>query len=272
MSDYRPRHVVDFHTHVFPDKVAERAVASLTSSYGVQPVATPTVAGLLALMDEVGVDVSVVGPVATRADQVVSINNWAAASSSGRVVCFGALHPELPDVAAEVERIASLGLRGIKCQPNFQRFSPDDPRMWPAYQAAEGRLAVLFHSGQEIAPLPEIYAQPEALARVHAMFPKLTMVAAHLGGYQMWQEVRAHLLGKDVYLDTSYCPPSEVSDGDMVDLIRTHRAERVVFASDFPWGHPGRDLARLCRLGLGSDEIEAVAWGNATRILALELR
>jgi len=271
MSEHHPRHLVDFHTHAFPEKVAQRAVDALSAQYDLSPVAEPTVAGLLSTMDEAGVDVSVVAPVATRPDQVRSINEWAAQTNSPRLVCFGALHPDLADLAAEVNRIADSGLKGIKVQPNFQEFVPDDRRMWPAYQAAEGRLIMLFHSGQEIAPLDHVYGQPEALAKVREMFPLLTMVVAHLGGYLMWDEVRRHLVGRDLYLDTSFCPQKDMSDEQMVDLIRAHGASRVVFATDFPWGRPVPDAARLGHLALSDEEKEFVAWQNARDLLGLSL-
>ena len=271
MRAERPRHLIDFHTHAFPEKVAARAMAALTTTYSVTPVAEPTIAGLMGLMEEVGVDVSVVTPVATRPEQVKSINDWAAESGSDRVVCFGTLHPELEELASETERVIARGLKGIKLQPNFQGFYPDDRRLWPAYEAAEGRLIVVFHSGQEITPLEQVHAQPEALARVHEAFPRLRMVVAHLGGYQMWGEVREHLIGRDLYLDTSYCPEEDLSDEDMVGLIRGHGAGRVVFATDFPWGHPGVDADRLCRLGLSQDEIEAIGWENAQELLGRAL-
>ncbi|MBN1458366.1 MAG: amidohydrolase family protein, partial [Armatimonadetes bacterium] len=154
MSLARPAHVIDFHTHIFPDKIVDRAVEALRQSYEVAPVARPTVDGLLETMDVGGIDVAVSVPVATRPDQVRSINEWAAEvqrSHTDRLVCFGALHPEVPDLAAEVEHISGLGLRGIKLQPNFQQCSPNDPRFFPAYEAAiKHDLVLLFHSGQEI--------------------------------------------------------------------------------------------------------------------------
>ncbi len=269
MSGDERKRVVDFHTHAFPEKVAARAMESLTGAYGVKPVADPTVSGLTAFMDEVGVTLSVVLPVATRTDQVRSINDWAAGAGTDRVVCFGALHPELPDLAAEVPRAIALGLRGIKLQPNFQGFSPDDPRMWPAYQAAEGRLIVVFHSGQEIVPVAHVWAQPEAVARVSEAFPRLAIVVSHMGGYRMWDQVREHLVRREVYFETSYCPPQDLPDDAMLGLIREHGAERVLFGSDFPWGHAGEDLRRLAGLGLQADELEAIRWRNAWRLLGL---
>jgi hypothetical protein len=269
MSDRAPGRVVDFHAHAFPEKVAARAVAALSAEYHVTPVAEPTIRGLLGFMDENGVEVSVVVPVATRADQVRSINDWAAAVNGERIVCFGAVHPDLEDLGAEVERMVGLGLKGLKIQPNFQQCSPDDPRLFPAYEAAEGRLIALFHSGQEIVRVDRVYARPGALARVKDRFPHLTMVAAHLGGYQMWSEVREHLVGRDLFFETSYCPPDQLSDAETVALIRAHGAHRILFGSDFPWGRAGLDLQRLLGLGLGEQEVEAICRGNARALLGL---
>lgn len=266
-----PKHVVDFHAHAFPEKVAARAVAALSAEYRVTPVAEPTIPGLVHFMDENRVDVSIVVPVATRPDQVRSINDWAAGANSRRMVCFGAMHPDLEDVGAEVERMIGLGLKGMKIQPNFQQCAPDDPRLYPAYEVAEGKLIVLFHSGQEIVRVHHVYAQPRAVAEVKDMFPHLTMVAAHLGGYQMWAEVREHLVGKDLFLETSYCPLEQLGDAEAVALIRAHGAQRVLFGSDFPWGHAGRDIGRLLSLGLSQEEVEAICWRNAQDLLGLAL-
>ena len=271
MSEYRPKHVIDFHTHVFPERVAARAMENLCATYEVTAVAEATPAGLIGVMDEGGIDAAVVAPVATRAAQVRSINEWAAGIQSERIISFGALHPDLSDPAGEVERIVGSGLKGVKLQPNFQEISPDDRRLWPAYEAAEGRLIVLFHSGQEIKSVPLVHAQPAAVARVREAFPGLTMVVAHMGGYRMWEEVRAHLLGRDVIFDMSYCAEEDIPAGDLAGLIREHGSERVVFGSDFPWGHPGRYVGRLLSLGLSDDDVEAIAWGNAGELLGLDL-
>jgi predicted TIM-barrel fold metal-dependent hydrolase len=271
MSDYRPKHVIDFHTHVFPERVAARAMESLCSTYEVTAVAEATPSGLLGVMSESGIDAAVVAPVATRPGQVRSINEWAAGIQSERIISFGALHPDLPDPASEVEHIVGLGLKGVKLQPNFQEISPDDRRLWPAYEAAQGRLIFLFHSGQEIKSVPFVHAQPAALARVREAFPGLTMVVAHMGGYLMWDEVRAHLLGSDVTFDMSYCAEDDLPAEKLAGLIREHGVERVVFGSDFPWGHPGADLRRLLALGLSHGEVEAIAWRNAGELLGLEL-
>ena len=266
----RRRRVIDFHTHVFPEKAAARVVEALTSHYGVAPLFEPTIPRLLELMDAAGIDKAVTAPVAPRPDQVRAINDWARASCSERLICFGALHPDMDDPVAEVERIIDLGLKGIKLQPHFQHFSPDEARLRPIYEAAAGRLIVLFHSGQEIAPVTNLLAHPAVYARVHAQFPRLTMVVAHLGGYLMWKEVREHLVGKEVYLETSYCREEDISDLEMRELILAHGTEHVLFGSDFPWRNPKHDLERFLRLGLPPNKEEAITWRNTYKLLGIE--
>jgi len=266
---HRPAHLVDFHTHAFPEKVADRAVQALAAAYQVHPVAPPTPAGLLGVMDEAGVDVSVILPVATRPDQVRSINDWAAEVNSDRLVCFGAMHPDVADPAAEVDRMVSLGLKGLKLQPQFQEFYPDEERLFPLYQALQGKLIAVFHTGQEIVNVPHVYARPAALARVRERFPHLVIVAAHMGGFRLRDEAKDYVVGKAQYLETSYC--TDLTDQELAATIRLHGVDRVLFGTDFPWSHARADLERLCRLGLTQAETEAVAWRNASRLLGLRL-
>ncbi|MDR1692973.1 MAG: hypothetical protein LBR72_06400, partial [Oscillospiraceae bacterium] len=67
---------IDFHTHIFPDGLAERAMRSLTESIGglYRPVHDGTLGGMLARMDEWGIGLSVVQPVVTKASQVRKTN------------------------------------------------------------------------------------------------------------------------------------------------------------------------------------------------------
>lgn len=259
--------VVDFHVHAFPDHVAQSALDALYSAYRVTPVTDGTLSGLLSAMDRDGVSHSVVMPVATKPTQVRSINDWAASQTNPRLVVFGGIHPELEGAAEEVDRIASLGLPGIKIQANWQGVFVTDPRMYQIYEAAQGRLSITFHSGSERIPFDPLKATPSLLAKVHADFPRLTMIAAHMGGYRMWDEMEEHLLGKDVYMDTSACFPEELPGDRLLSLIRRHGVENVLFATDSPLAAPGKEIERLAEMGLTDSELEAILWGNAKRLL-----
>ena len=265
----KPERVIDFHAHVFPDSVAPKAISKFVEVYCMQPLSDGTVAETARFMAEAGIDIFVPMPVATKASQVVDINNWAFSVRSDKVMPFGGMHPEFEDVKGELDRLVDMGFRGIKLQPDWQQFHPDDQRVYPIYERAEGRLAILFHAGQEVEEVATVYSTPDRLRRVHEKFPGLTMICAHMGGYRHWKEAEAELYGSDIYLDMSYCPEDEVSDDELMRMIRKHRTDRFLFASDFPFADPRIDLERLLRLPLTQEEVEDIAWRNAARLLGI---
>ncbi len=263
--------VIDVHTHAFPDALAPSAIAALEAKGGLRAQYDGTIAGLLAEMDRVGVDISVVQPVATKPGQVASINDWAAGAQSDRIVVFGAMHPDLVEPAAEMARMASLGIRGFKLHSEFQSFEPHEPRMASIYAAAiEHRMIVLFHAGADIM-YPTVRATPESFAAVIDEWPELTVVLAHLGGFRQWEGVARHVVGRDVWLDTAYTP-RHLPDDEFVALVRAHGADRVLFGTDGPWTDAAVEIEHIRGLELAEDEIEAILGGNAARLLAEHAR
>jgi len=261
--------VVDFHVHAFPDAVAERAIVALSEAYGAKPLTDGTIGDLVALMGRTGLDHAVVQPVATKPRPVESIHDWAASLDEPHITAFGSMHPNYPDPGREIDRIISLGIRGIKIQANWQGVFVDDPKMHPIYEAAQGRLIILFHSGAELVEFPELKATPKLIAKVLKDFPKLDVVAAHMGGYLMWDEVDEYLVCKNLYLDTSACFPHQLPDDRLLDMIRRHGAERVVFGTDLPLNDPVVDIERLGRIGLSDAELASILSGNARRLLSM---
>lgn len=261
--------VVDIHTHVFPPAVAARAVTGLVDKAGLKPHYDGTPAGLLAAMDRAGVNVSVLCPVATKADQVEGINDWTASLASERFVPFGAMHPDYKDPVREVERMVSLGIRGIKLHPEFQDFDPAEDRMQPLYRAAARHdLPILFHAGED--PNYEtVRGVPTTFRRVIDAHPELTIILAHLGGYRVWEDVAEHLLGERIYLDTAYT--FELPADEVAAIVREHGTDRVLFGSDGPWTDAGTEIAELRELGLPGDDVERILWRNAAELLDLAL-
>lgn len=259
--------VIDFHTHTFPDGVASKAIPALAAEVGVEPCWDGTVTGLLAAMDRAGVDASVTQPVATRPEQVRSINDWASSVAGERIIPFGAMHPDLADPAVEIERMAAHGIRGFKMHPEYQSFEPDDPRMAGVYEAASSHgMVLLFHAGVDLS-LPTLRGTPAAFSRMLDAWPRLRVVLAHMGGYQLWHEVEEHLVGREVCLDTSYTL-GHLPDDEFVALVRAHGADRVLFGSDGPWADAGAELEHLTRLPLDDRELAAILGANAERLLA----
>ncbi len=263
----KPR-IIDSHTHIFPEKVVDKAMAALEAAYGARPLMRPTVGNLLAHMDETGVDAAVICPVATSPNQVHSINRWMVSLAGDRLIPLGALHPANPRWDEEIEFLIDHGIRGIKFQPHFQEFELLAPATLEKLEKIAGRLIVVLHAGQEIKPIAHVEPIPERLLELHRRLPELQFVAAHLGGYQMWDEVEHYLVGENIYLDTAFIF-NKASDQQIARIIRNHGPEHILFASDFPWQSPSEVLDGLNRLDLSEEQRTMILAGNATRLLRL---
>jgi len=260
--------IIDVHTHVWPDALAPYAVSAVGSQGHIAAHYDGTVAGLTAAMDRAGVKTSVVLPVATKAAQVRTINDWAATLRiDPRIVPFGAMHPDLEDAADEIARMRSLGLTGFKMHPEYQSFGPLDPHLEPIYAAAvDHGMTLLFHAGGDVA-FDTVRGTPEVFAELLDAWPDLHVVLAHMGGFRQWHAVSGRLAGRDVYFDTAYTL-GHLPDDEFVALAREHGCSRVLFGSDGPWTDVAQQLEHLRRLPFTDEEFEAILWRNAERMLA----
>jgi len=260
--------LIDSHTHIFPEKVVDKAMAALEAAYGAQPLIRPTVSNLIAHMDQTGVDSAVICPVATNPEQVRSINHWMVSLASERLIPLGALHPADPRWDEQIEFLVDHGIRGVKFQPHFQEFELLASATLKKLEKLAGRLVVVLHAGQEIEPIEHVEPSPQRLLKLHRRLPELRFIAAHLGGYQMWDEVEHYLVGEDIYLDTAFVF-NKASDEQIARIIRNHGPQRILFASDFPWQSPSEVLDGLNRLDLSEEQRTMILGGNAARLLGL---
>ncbi len=256
--------IIDFHTHAYPPKVAVKAVQFLNDYYHVQCQGDGTIENLLASARAGGVGTVVVHAVATKPSQVEDVNNWIAAHTSDRVIGFGTIHPGYAHIPTELRRIRTLGLRGLKIHPDFQHYFADDPSMDVVYENVAGELPVLIHAGDKTTD----FSSPWRIANVVSRYPKLTVIAAHLGGYSEWDEAEEHLIGKRLYIDTSsslWALPAERA----VRIIRRHGVERVLFGTDYPLTYHKEEMRRFMALPLTEAERRLILHDNAARLLGL---
>lgn len=255
--------IFDVHNHIFPDNIAEKAVENIGRYYNRNMYESGTVDALLKSGRQIGVDRYLVHSSATHSDQVKAINNYIAdvVKSHSNMIGFGTLHFSFEDIDAEVERIVSLGLRGIKLHPEFQHFVIDEPSMMAVYKAIAGELPLLIHMGDQ----NQDSSSPIRLARILDKFPDLIVIAAHFGGYRMWEDSRKYLIGRNVLMDTSsslaFLEPAEA-----VDMIRSHGVDKFMFGSDYPMWRHSDELDRFLRLELSEDEREAILYNNAAKL------
>lgn len=258
----------DFHTHAFTDSLAERAISGLSESSGIAPLTDGTVSGLRRKLAENSIERAMLLPIATKPSQQKNINNWAASVMDGSLLCCGTIHPDSEDTVAEVERINELGLCGVKFHSEYQDFAPHEERMFPIYQKmAELGLTAVFHGGWD--PDSDIIrATPQSFAAVADAFPKLKIVAAHLGGLKLWDDVQRYTAGKfnNLWFDISAISPY-ISDEQLLRIIRKHGTDRILFGSDCPWEDPAAEISMIERLPLSTEEKERIFCKNAEELM-----
>jgi uncharacterized protein len=260
--------VTDFHTHAFPDTLAERAIRTLEGqSAEVKATHDGRVSSLLESMDRAGIARSVVCSIATRPEQFEPILRWSRGIRSERIIPLPSIHPLDPDPVTRVREVHRAGFPGVKLHPYYQDFVLDDPSMFPLYQelATRGMLLV-FHSGFDIAFPWVRRCDPRRSGNLLREFPTLRLVATHMGGWMDWDEVRRHLLGREIFLEISFAMRLLPAD-EVRSMILGHPREFLLFGTDSPWQDQGEEMHRLRELHLGQDCEEAILSRNAERLL-----
>lgn len=124
--------IIDFHTHTFPDPIADAAIDRLSRQANITAYTCGTAAGLLLAERAAGVDRSIILPVATKPEQVHHINDYAAAHNKHAFVTnmfsFGCIHPDYEDWKQELDRLAAANMRGVKIHPAYQQTDLNDPK------------------------------------------------------------------------------------------------------------------------------------------------
>ena len=254
--------IIDVHAHIYPDAIAQKAARSIGTFYH-RPIASDgTLHGLLTKSREAGISLSLVHSVAADWRRVQSINDYlmrAVAERSDCLAGFGTLHPDHPAPQKELDRIKAGGLLGIKIHPDIQQFQLDDPKALVLFRhMAELGMPLLVHIGDT----RYSFSEPTRLARVMDEAPNLRVIAAHLGGWSMWQEGCRVLAGRPgLWVD---CSSSlfALTPQEAADIIRRYSAERVFFGTDYPMWDPVEEVHRFLAVPLTEEERSLILHQN----------
>ena len=263
--------VIDVHTHIFPDHIAARAVAKICdSAHGFFLAASGTKAGLTESMRHNNTTFSVTLPVATRADQVQSINRSIDPVGHPALIPFGAMHPAYEDFEHELHRLKEQGIKGIKLHPEHQDFYIDDKRYYPLYETcADLGLCIVFHAGSDPSFFTSDHGLPAAFKKIITAIPTLSVVAAHMGGLQRWDEVEAVLCGLPIFFDTAAVYPF-LSAEQFTRIGKRHGFDRILFGSDWPWFSPADTIKYIAELPIDDTDKEKIVFANARKLLGIE--
>lgn len=260
--------IIDIHTHIYPPKIALRATDSVRDFYQLR--GNEQMNGTVELLRQrgamAGISRYTVLPVSNAPNRVRAINSFILEQTQiyDDFIGFGTVHAAMDQIEQEVEWILNAHLKGIKMHPDSQRFPIDDPRLYPVYDAIQGKIPVMLHMGD-----PRYnFSHPVRLRHIMDTFPKLQVIAAHFGGYKMFDTAREQLYDTDCIFDISSAMMF-MSPGEAERYINIYGAERMAYGTDYPLWDPVEEVKRFQSLRLTGAQFDQIAHRTAERILRL---
>ena len=268
--------IIDFHTHVFPDKIAKKTVDYLAVKGGGNPHSDGRIERLLSKLNSSLVDVCVNLPVLTRPDQFESVLNFAIEINKNysigrkKIISFAGIHPACDDIKGKLTLVKNAGIKGVKIHPDYQdTYIDDDGYLEILKCAKELDLIVVTHAGIDCAYRNQpAKCPPNLVKQVINKVKGVKFVLAHLGGCEMVGDVIKYLVKEDVYFDTAYVL-KYLTKKDFMNVLENHGEDKILFASDFPWSDFDDDVKIIKSYGLSSQAEDKIFYKNAKRLLCL---
>ena len=261
--------MIDFHTHIFPEQIADKTIAHLAGIIEKKPAFDGKENGLLASMDEAGIEYSVILPVVTKLSQYDSVNRYASRFLDGRLISFGGIHPDDADYKTKLRSLRENGFRGIKLHPDYQGVCFNDIRFKRIVDCAtENGLIVSVHAGMDPLSPNDIHCTPQMAAELIDDVAPTKLVLAHLGGHRLYDDVERYLVGKHVYFDTGVVLDT-IDEEQLLRIVKNHGADKILFGTDAPWAGQKAYVDRMNQLPLTHLERNMILEGNAKRLLSI---
>ena len=205
----------------------------------------------------------------------VMISNDAMASfvaeSSGRLVGVGSVDISKPmEAVREIRRCEEeLGFKAIRILPWLWSLPPTDRRFYPVYVACcEMGVPFCTQIGHTGPLMPSEVGRPIYLDQVALEFPELTIVGGHIGYPWTDEAIAVATKHRNVYIDTSAYTVDRYPP-QLVDYLKHHGSQKVLFGSNYPMITPAKALAGLDSLGLDETTRSYFLEDNARRVYGL---
>lgn len=273
--------IIDIHTHTFPEKIADSAIAQMekaiveSQGFEVKSARVATFEGLSDSTKKAGMDLSVVCPVATNVRQPQKLNRLAAElnekMNETRVFSFGAIHPDCENYKEIIDEIVAMDLRGIKLHPDYQNTFFDDVKYIRIVDyAANKGLGIIVHAGEDVG-LPEtIHCTPDMILNLWKHVQPEKLILAHMGGWRLWDEVEEKIVGLPVYLDTAVVLnrkfPVKLENEQFRRMVKNHGVDKILYGTDSPWYDQVQALEDFENTGISENEKKLILGKNANRL------
>ena len=268
--------IIDFHTHVFPDKIAGSTISALSGNSGTKPNTDGTVNGMVEALKRANADIAVTLPVMTKATQFDSITKFAISineqfkNADKRLISFGGMHPDCENVDEKLAYLKENGILGIKIHPDYQSTFIDDERYINILKCAKKYdLIVVTHSGVDDGYKGQpVRCTVDRVLKVIEEVDHPKFVLAHFGAHRLWEETLDKLAGKNVYFDTAFTF-NDIDEKLFKDIVAKHGEDKILFATDCPWRDIKEDYDILSSYNLDKQTFDKITYKNALKLLGI---
>ncbi len=268
--------IIDFHTHIFPDKIAQKTIDFLAEKSNGKPWTNGTVDGLYTHVENAGVDVAVTLPVLTKPSQFESVLAFAKAVNerfcerAPKLISFAGIHPECENIPEKMASIKAAGFKGVKIHPDYQgAFIDHDGYIQILTAARDNDLIVVTHAGVDDGFVGEpVKCPPELIKKVYDKVGHKKWVLGHLGAHAQWEQVLDIIAGNDLYLDTAFTL-HEIDQGLFKKIVEKHGDDKILFATDCPWQSMNDYVKILNDYELPLETKEKIFYKNAVKLLGI---
>jgi len=262
--------IIDFHTHIFPDKIAEKTILNLANLSGNIPYANGSESGLIEQIEKAKIDLAVALPVLTAPQQFDSVNRFAKEinNKEGKILSFAGIHPLCEEIDKKMLFIKEQGFLGVKIHPQYQNTYIDSIGYEKILSCAkELDLIVVTHAGVDEGFKDEpILCPPEGILSLQKKVNHNKFVLAHYGANRTWEEVLEKLCGENFYFDTAYIL-NLISKELFLKILEKHGADKILFATDSPWREISQEVTNLKAFVEDEEIQDKILYKNAKKLL-----
>lgn len=230
-------------------------------------------------MDEAGVDMSVISPIAP-AELGFMDNEYIAKlvkQYPDRIIGYASVHPSDENAVDQLRRsVEDYGLKGLKLHPPIQNISMLDPRLGPIIETCIGYdIPILVHTGPVYSRESRmIFSNSVDIDELAIRYPAAKFIIAH--GHPFGIDPVMVAKHENVYIDTTSTTSEYLTlfpqlDKMLYDWMR--RDDRILFGSDSNQNHPERfasDLKPLRAMNIPEESKEKLFSGNIKRLLHMD--
>lgn len=267
-----PEQIIDFHVHLFPDKLSAAIWHFFSTQYRVEVIHKLYYRECVEYLRQKGVSPIVYSNYAHKAGVAQSLNEWnfGVLEEFPDLYCFAPYHPDDDNALALAERVLDHPrVIGFKLQLLVQRFYPHDERLFPLYEMVmDKKKRILFHVGT--GPKKTEFLGLKHFKKVLERYPDIPATIAHMGAREY--EGFLNLLDDHpgIYLDTAFAFIKGLPGiFDLDPAYLEWYKDRILYGSDFPnlIRHRESEIACLLDYDLSQEFYDRVFYENAIDLL-----